>query len=171
MRRRRAKFVRSKALANPKLSEPTAGEIGWIQQQLDAAKLFIEAFSPADAGQPSSREALDRAFAAWLAQNSQDNAEVNGVINAVGIRFGQFLVDEANFRWVVASDAQGTDLAVLALPGRGDVLVYPANFVAKRWERRETPFLASAFDQIKQQVAEVEARGASAPPKPWWKFW
>jgi hypothetical protein len=43
--------------------------------------------------------------------------------------------------WVIASGKNGSDLAVYGLPGKGDVLVYPANFVAKRWERREKNFL------------------------------
>ena len=29
---------------------------------------------------------------------------------------------------------------MFGLPDRGDVLIYPMNFVAKRWERQETEF-------------------------------
>jgi hypothetical protein len=61
-------------------------------------------------------------------------------------------------------------LAILALPGQGDVLVYPANFVAKRWERRETDFLARSFDAIHEQVREVAAKDAGKPKHPWWRF-
>jgi len=34
-------------------------------------------------------------------------------------------------------------------------LVYPANFVAKGWERRETYFLLWSYQQIALQVEEV----------------
>lgn len=158
-------------MAGPKFSDLSVAERDWIQLQLNAACLLIDAFSPDDAGQPITLPALDRAFAAWLALGSQDSNEINGAINAVGIRFGQFLVDEAGFQWVIATDQHGTDLAVLALPGRGDVLVYPANFVAKRWERKETNFLAASLNAIKQDVAGIEARWKDQPARPWWKFW
>jgi len=158
-------------MAGHKFSELTAAERDWNQQQLAAARLFVDAFSPDDAGQPITLAALDRAFAGWLARGSQDNTEVNGAINAVGIRFGQFLVDEAGFQWVIATDQHGTELALLALPGRGDVLVFPATFVAKRWERKETNFLAASLDAIKQQVAAVEAGWTDQPARPWWQFW
>jgi hypothetical protein len=136
------------------------------------APLFIDAYSPDDSGQPITLSILDRAFTSWMAQDIRDNTQVNATINIVGVRFGQFLVDEAGFRWVIATDRKGSDLAVLALPGRGDVLVYPANFVAKRWERRETNFLAGAFVAIRDQTKAVEAAtGSVGPRRPWWRFW
>jgi hypothetical protein len=143
----------------------------WIAQQLEEARLFIAATSPADADGPITLEALDRAWTAWLPHAGTDLTQINTAINAVGVQFGQFLVDRAGFGWTIAADAQGTDLAILALPGRGDILIYPANFVAKRWERRESNFLTASFEVIRKQVADVAA--GSFPPKrrPWWRFW
>lgn len=152
-------------------SDLTKKECDWLQTQLDALPLFVEAFSPADAGQPVTLQVLDRVFAAWLAQDSGDNAEANAAINVVGIRFGQFLVDGAGFRWVIAADKAGSDLAVLALPGRGDVLIYPANFVAKRWEQRQSHFLAEAFDSIRRQLEQIQATTSDSARRPWWRFW
>jgi hypothetical protein len=51
------------------------------------------------------------------------------------------------------------------------VLVYPANFVAKRWERRESNFLAASFEAIPKQVGAVEARASGGERRPWWRFW
>ncbi len=158
-------------MAGPRFSKLTAAELDWKEQQLAAARALVDAFSPTDAGQPITLAALDRAFAAWLERDSQDNTEINGVINSVGICFGQFLVDEAGFEWVVASDQHGTELAVLALPRVADVLVYPANFVAKRWERKEANFLAQSLASMKEQVARVATGARERPPRPWWKFW
>jgi hypothetical protein len=59
---------------------------------------------------------------------------------------------------------------VRALPKRGDVLMFPTNYVAKRWETRETGFLAAGFNAAVHTVREIRAdwnRGK----KPWWKFW
>jgi hypothetical protein len=58
-------------------------------------------------------------------------------------------------RWVIVHDDAGTDLAVLGFPGRGDVLIYPANFVAKRWERREVDFLERSYRRIEDDVRQL----------------
>jgi hypothetical protein len=154
----------------PTFSELTDKERAWVQVQLEALPLFIEAYLPEDKDKPMSVEILDRAFASWLTHNVQDVAQINGTINIVGIRFGQFLVDEGGFRWVIATADGHPDLAVLALPGKGDVLVYPANFVAKRWERRQSTFMVEAFDAIGKQLRQIQSTGGSRH-RPWWKFW
>ena len=158
-------------MGNPTFSTLTEGERGWITQQLAAARKFVATMSPADAHQPLTLEALDRAFAAWMPRAANDTVQVNAAINAVGIQFGQFLVDGAEFEWIIATDNCGTDLAIRALPGRGDVLVYPANFVAKRWERRESNFLAVCFKAICNDVATAAARWSREKRWPWWQFW
>ena len=59
----------------------------------------------------------------------------------------------------------------LADAGRGDVLVYPANFVAKRWERRESNFLAASFGAIRENVTAIAAGYSASSRRPWWRFW
>jgi len=113
----------------------------------------VAAFSPADSG-AHTLAALDRAFAAWL-DSGPAVAEINAIINSVGIAFGQALVDGLGLEWVIATDDHGAELAVYGLPNRGDVLVYPANFVAKRWERRETNFLGEAYRRIVEDVRAI----------------
>ena len=94
------------------------------------------------------------------------------IINFVGIQFGQFLVDRAEFAWTIATDSASSDMAILALPGRGDVLIYPASFVAKRWEKRETGFIAKSFQDIQQQVNAVRTgQPGTTTARPWWKLW
>lgn len=155
-----------------KISELTEQERGWVAAQIDGASKLVDAFSPTDAGKPLTLAALDRAFAAWLDSQETDSQVVNAAINCVGVAFGQFLVDRAGLAWVIASDKNGSDLAVYGLPGKGDVLVYPANFVAKHWERRETNFLESSYAQIVEQVQTVaQGKTTTARAKPWWKFW
>jgi hypothetical protein len=123
-------------------------ETEWVRTQIANASKFVEAFSPTDAGQPLTLKALDGAFAAWMASESDERDLINAIINYVGIAFGQALVDGIGLKWVVATDEQGCELAVYGLPQRGDFLVYPANFVAKRWERRETHFLEESYKRI-----------------------
>jgi len=155
-----------------KIDKLTAKEEDWIASQLESAVKLVDIFQPDQAGQPMTLAALDTAFAGFVADNSDDGDAVNGVINAVGITFGQFLVDNLSLKWVIATDDKGSDLAVYGLPGKGDVLVYPANFVAKRWERRETSFLESSYRQIAEQLKAFESGQAfKEKSKPWWKPW
>lgn len=154
------------------IDDLTERERAWIQFQLEAASQFVAAHSPDDAGEPLTLAALDRAWSAWLGTQETDSDTVNAAINAVGVAFGQFLVEGAGLRWVIAADAQGTDLAVYGFPGAGDVLVYPANFVAKRWKRQEADFLERAYEAIIHDVGAIRQQCAgAAKQKPWWKFW
>jgi hypothetical protein len=59
---------------------------------------------------------------------------------------------------------------MFGLPDRGDVLIYPRNFVAKRWERQETEFFEKSCAEIAATVYSLAARRTS-PSKPWWRFW
>src|SRR5580765_6587259 len=101
-------------------------ETAWVKNQLENALKFVESFSPRDADKPLTLAALDRAFAAWIASEPAERDLINAVINYVGIAFGQALVDGIGLKWVIATDDEGSELAVYGFPGRGDVLVYPA---------------------------------------------
>jgi Domain of unknown function (DUF3806) len=144
----------------------TQGELDWIAAQREAATQLVQTFSSADAPEALTPAALDRTFAAWLASSPSNVDLINQTINAVGVAFGQLLVDGIGLQWVIATDAHGSDLAVHGLPGEGDILIYPANFVAKRWERRETHFLEGAYASMAQDIAALAERRR----KPWWKL-
>ncbi len=139
----------------------TSAEESWLNGQLAAAADFATILCPEDSVAPLSPDVLDRVWAAWVASEPSEPEAINAVINAIGIAFGSYLVQHSGFSWVIASDESGSDLAVLALPGTANVLVYPANFVAKRWERRETGFLQSAFQDITRQVNALPAPAAA----------
>lgn len=156
----------------PTISTLTEGERTWIGEQLVLAANFVKTASPSDADQAMTLAALDRAFAAWLVTPDSDDQTINGVINCVGVALGQSLVDGAGFEWVIATDEAGTDIAILALPDTGKVLIYPTNFVAKRWERRESDFLEASFRTIVNQVREIaRMHDGGSVRKSWWKFW
>jgi hypothetical protein len=160
----------TKDIMKQSISKLTDKEHHWIAEQIAGATMFVEAFSPPDARQPLTLAALDRAFAAWINTRDSENQTINAAINSVGITFGQFLVDGVGLTWVIATDESGSDLAVYGKVG--DILIYPANFVAKRWERRETNFLETSYATIVQQVRAIgQHHKASVAAKPWWKFW
>jgi hypothetical protein len=139
----------------PKIEQLLEKERAWIEAQLQGASKLVETYLPETTGQPVTLAALDQAFAVWLAGNPEDTQIINSVINRVGVAFGQFLVEGFGFSWVIATDEHGSDLAVHGLPGKGDVLVYPVSFVAKQWDRRETHFLESFYQQIAEQIRSL----------------
>lgn len=153
-----------------KYSEPTPAELTWIREQVAVARALTGA-DVADDVLPSLR-ALDEAFAAALAAPATGAAEANRVINAVGIAFGAHLVANTAFDWSIATDASGSDMALVALPGTADVTVFPANFVAKRWESGQTGFLEVSAAKLASDLdAVAQIYGSAERKKPWWRFW
>ena len=132
----------------------TPAEESWLNTQLAAAAELAAIHCPDGANVPLSPAVLDRVWAAWVASAPTEPAVINAGINAVGIAFGSYLVQNSGFSWVIASDEWGTDLAVLALPGTADVLVYPANFVAKREKRVLALNELSDFDTVNPAIYE-----------------
>lgn len=138
-----------------KIEQLTAGEHEWIEQQIAIAREFVQrTLNKETEGLPSTED-LDQAFNSWLHSLSHDPSDANSVINCVGIAFGQHLVDITPLEWVIASDEYGTELALYALPGQGDVLVYPQNFVAKRYESNVGIFIVESVNQIRSDVSRV----------------
>lgn len=137
-----------------KVSALTGAEQTWIEQQLAAAAQFVTDYGSTRAG--PGLAALDHAWASWLDRQVVDPEDPNPVINAVGIAFGQALVDALEeYQWVIATDEQGTDLAVSGPPGTADVLVYPANVVAKRYETRTSVFLVGLLDEMVRDIRQL----------------
>lgn len=106
-------------------------ELAWVKAQLESARHFVDDFSPGDAGQPLTSAALDRASAAWLASGPTDGELINAVINYVGMAFGQALVDGIRLQWVIATDEQGSELAVYGLPERGTCWSIPPTLLPR----------------------------------------
>ena len=148
------------------IDELTEAERKWLDEQLRAAQELVAGI----AGRSSiTVEDLQTTWDAWIVDGDTDGTRVNTVINALGIAFGQNLAVGGQLRWVIATDEQGSDLALHAFPGTGDVLIYPANLLAKRWQTRESRFIVGLFHEILKQVAGF-APQAPEKKKPWWKL-
>jgi hypothetical protein len=74
---------------------------------------------------------VDELDALWAASLAEPDPviDTNTLINAVGLAFGQHLVDRLGVRWVVVTDECGTEAAH---EPRGDLLMFPPNLVGKR---------------------------------------
>ena len=135
------------------ISELNDSERDWLQAHIQVARSFVETFVPPQ--KALTPESLEAAWSAWLPTALDDPEMANTIVNATGAAFGQFLVDTAGFRWVVASDADGTEMAVIALEGTSDVLVYPMNLVGKRYGTKETAFIRPVLAGIRKQVGKA----------------
>lgn len=69
-------------------------------------------------------------------------------MNGLGVAFGDHLIAAKPFEWVVLADDYGISIGVAAFRDKGNLSVDPFNFVAKRWDRKEAPFLESGFNAI-----------------------
>jgi hypothetical protein len=139
----------------PKLISPNEKEFKWIKTQLESDKVIIEKYSPDDAEKEITLSILDKAFRTWMSTSPTDITQINEVINAIGITLGQKMVDNLGLNWVIASDPYGTELAVYGFPKEGEFLIYPANLIAKRWERKEINFIEKTYKDIEQQIHKV----------------
>lgn len=72
---------------------------------------------------------LDVVFSRWMIENG-DKEPADSVADALGVAFGDFLVDNHEFRWVVVTDEYGTATAVRHQ--HSDVMAFPTSSVAKR---------------------------------------
>jgi hypothetical protein len=125
-----------------RIEEPNEAELEWIGAYVAMAGEL--------AGRPPSVDDLDALWAAWL-EDSAAPEDANDVVHAIGLTFGQRLVDDLGMRWTVVTDEHGTEIA--AHHPNGDMLVFPANLVAKRWETRETGFLRPIYDEVAGRLA------------------
>lgn len=90
-------------------------------------------------------------FANWNDTAPENRNDPNALINVLGTAFGEHLVRRTPMRWVVASDAFGTELAVH--DSVTDLLVHPANAIAKRWTNAEPgDFIAVMSDDITRRT-------------------
>jgi len=125
----------------------------WLQDQIRLAAEFV---GDAAAGLPSL-QALDAAWADFIALGAASNERANAVVLCVGAAFGEHLVRQHGFSWCISTDEWGTGIAVRARPGRGDVTIFPLDYVSKRWENQEKEFLVASINPIEKTVRESDS--------------
>jgi hypothetical protein len=150
-------------MAEQRIEPRNDAEQRWVAAELGNARQLVDTLSPGDSGAALTPEVLDRVFKAARASAGENTDAANAVINAVGMAFGQYLVDQLGFKWVAVFDKDGSEIAVVALPGRADVLVFPPNLVAKRWATGTTDFLGYVYKGIEEDLGKFEADWATRP--------
>lgn len=149
---------RSKAASNqpgPNVEPLRESETAWRDKQIGAAQLLARRYTgESDALPPVDR--LDSTISGWL-DDDPSRVDINVLVNAVGVAFGQHLAIAGQLDWVIATDEHGSDLALHGQPG--DILIYPANATAKRVVAGERDFLRPLFSQLLSDVEQRRKRG------------
>jgi hypothetical protein len=140
------------AMPEQRIEDPRPPELAWVAGYVGMAERLAAA-RLGTTGPPGVDE-LDALWAGWL-EASPRAEEANDMVHAVGLAFGQRLVDELGMRWMVVTDEYGTEMA--AHEPRGNMLVFPANVVAKRWDSRETGFLRPIYDDAAAKLAQLRS--------------
>jgi hypothetical protein len=159
-------------MADQRIEPLNDAEQQWVAAELRNARQLVDRLVPADAGAAMTPQVLDRAYKAARqsaghgGQGRQDADAANAIINAVGIAFGQHLVDQLGFTWVAVFDEHGSEIAVVGLPGQANMLVFPPNLVAKRWAAGTVDFLAHVCTGIEDDLMKLKAAWAAAPSPP-----
>jgi hypothetical protein len=151
--RRRTKSPES---AGPSIEPLNENEIHWRNSSLDAAAIFAERYAGSRDKPPSLMD-LDQCVRAWLADD-EARPDINAFVNAVGVAFGAHVARDAGLTWVIATDEHGSDLALHG--EHGNVVIYPANAVAKRISTGTTDFLVELH---RSMVSGVEERRTQEP--------
>jgi hypothetical protein len=135
------------------LMQLTEDERAWVEAQLEAAERFVADYGSAKGGKGLA--ALDHAWAAWLDRQSVDPEDPETVVNAVAVALGQALVDALDgFSWVTVYQDGDTDLGVSGLP-HVDVLIFPADLVAKEYEAKATTFMQRTLNTLVAEISEL----------------
>lgn len=150
-------------MAHQKIQPLNASEQQWVTAELANARKLVELLNPADAQAELTPVVLDRTYKAAREAAGDDASSANPIINAIGMSFGQYLVDQLGFSWVVVSDRQGSELGVLAFPGQADMIVLPPNLVGKRWAAGTVDFLEDIYRGIVENLEKVKAELAAGP--------
>lgn len=143
-----------------RIERPNEAERAWIQANLQVSRSFATSYSGARvAERVPPLELLDHAWTQWLgeweARPPAERDDPNPVINGVGIAFGQHLVDALGLEWGVVTDEYGTELAVHGEPA--NIIVFPANLIAKRFEGRTVGFIVQVFHQVRSEIQSMRS--------------
>jgi hypothetical protein len=144
------------------IDEPTRAELDWIVANLEKARDIV------GKGKIELSD-LDVAWGRWLGIHDPEVEDPNPTINAFGIAFGQYIIDDLGLHWAVVADEHSTEICVHGQPG--DVLVYPCNFVAKRYVTRSTDFFVMFYAEMQKDIPTLQKMWTQTKPKPWWKIW
>jgi uncharacterized protein DUF3806 len=146
---------------NMKAKNINESECKWIEDNITALKDLISSIDQSDGS--ITPESLDKGYATWYGTHEKSQEDPNPMINSFGIGYGSFLVSNLGMQWAIID----RELAVTSQPG--DIVVFPANLVAKRYTKGEIDFFSFLYKEMKNTIEQIRINPPAA--KPWWKIW
>ncbi len=127
-------------------------EEAWLQEGLKRATALNLKYG---SGGTLTPEELDVVFSRWMHDEEEKESD-DAVANALGAAFGDYLVEQHGFRWVVVTDEYGTEYAVRHTLGSNTA--FPRASVQKRIEDKCPEFFQNVYlivlDQLKRSEQE-----------------
>jgi hypothetical protein len=127
-------------------------EDAWREGSLELARVLGVKYG---SGGDLTPVELDVVFSRWM-HDEEEKENDDAVANALGAAFGEHLVEQHGFRWVVVTDKYGTEYAVRH--SIAETMAFPRTSVQKRIERRCPEFFQDlclgVLDQLKRSKKE-----------------
>jgi len=126
----------------------------WKIDSLAMAKRLATEHGISNANTPDE---LDAIFSAWMRKPLPKESSYD-IADALGSAFGEYLVSQNGFQWVVVSDEYGTEYAVRH--DVGQTMAFPRASVLKRIEDGKECFFQNIYiiicDQLKSACADSQ---------------
>ena len=126
-------------VAAPEIEPLTEDEVVWVRTTIAAlTEQDVRVGDIDDLGRH-----FDELLTEWLRLREPDRPDPAGVVNQIGLAFGQYVADHTDLEWAVATDQTGPDIALHRPRSDGSVVVYPTDLVSRRWQSEEMHMLPS----------------------------
>jgi hypothetical protein len=144
-----------------------SAEQQWVDTEVQNFLALRDTLFPDLKSNSITPENLDLVFKTSYESKTADPNYANSIINAVGMAFGQLLIDQVDAQWCAISDENGCEIAIVKYyPNGGESIVCPTNFVAKRWESGTTEFFVETIPQIRANLDNPDLIAPQARPTP-----
>jgi hypothetical protein len=137
----------------------TDDEVGWLRSTI--AELEEQNVRPGDIDDLGRH--YDELLTGWLRLREPDRPDPHAIINQIGLAFGQYIADHTGLDWGVATDDRGPEIALHRPRTPGQVLLYPADMVAQRWDAQETGMLPALARATVQAVLDIPDQRQDTP--------
>jgi hypothetical protein len=117
-----------------------------LRESAGRAQAFIARYVQATQVRSDLLENLDVAVANWLISKDEAKPSSSEVESIVGAAFGQYCIERLPVRWVIATDAHGSEFALIG--ENPPSLSYPLAAVRYRVEDRKTDFLGALYETL-----------------------
>jgi hypothetical protein len=143
-------------VALPRVEPLAPTEEAWRDNQVALAAALVAGYLGVEVEQPTLGQ-LDDVLESWR-NDATPPLDANDITLAIGCALGRLLEQSAGLDWVIATDEQGSDLA---LHGKvGDILIYPTGSVAKRIVAGDVRFVEWLHDSLVSHVSQVRESAA-----------